>query len=598
MPPGEDQSPSRVPDWLRRFVPASAGRPWARGLSETWRSGQWLPNRWAPAWLSRISLADKCLVLFGGAVILIVVVALSLPWFRMNAVVSASERAFARELVAMGEAGGARRVTLAEARTLAESDRFVERALARFGRDPERLYFQDARWQGVGRTYRTALAERGADGAIVGVALLDRTSTEALRFIAVNTLFLLAAASIVLALALVVFYQITHRVILGPVRALKATSQQVRAGNLATRSDIKTGDEFQELAGAFNLMLGELQSTQDRLRQAMAAQDARLSELTQSNEALYDAAKLKGEFLASVSHELRTPLNSIIGFAELLLDIARRDAEQVTEGDEAAITETKRRTRYLEHIDTASRQLLELIESLLEMAKIEAGRVNIQTERVAMGPFCEALVGMIHPLASRKGVSVSLDLADDLPIVTTDAKKLRQVVFNFLSNAVKFIEPAERTGRPGLVVLRAERLRPADDDGEDRLRICVIDTGPGIAREDQSRIFEKFTQAEGGHTRSAEGVGLGLSIAHELAALIGGEIQLVSDVGRGSMFSVVIPVELAETQVETSKLENVFRGALAGWRPWDEPDQSDASDEAATESGEQPPDRATDASRG
>ncbi|MEL7473750.1 MAG: HAMP domain-containing sensor histidine kinase [Planctomycetota bacterium] len=577
MAEGDGSGRFRFPAFLRREAPKRETRS-PTSFDSDWGSvgANWIPV-WTPEWLTKISLADKCLVLFGGAVVLIVVVALSLPWFRMNALVGGAERRLTRELAAatVVEAGSiGRTLSVAEAEAAGQDDRFVRRAIDRFRRDETRVFLDQSSWVGFSRQYRTAMAVRDESGALSSIVLLDRTSGAPLRLLAINTLLLAIAAIIVLGLALFVFYLITHRVILGPVRALKATSQQVRAGNHATRSEIRTGDEFEELAGAFNLMLGELQSTQNRLRQAMAAQDARLSELSESNEALYQAAKVKGEFLASVSHELRTPLNSIIGFAELLLEIAQRDGvsiESAGEDDpehEARTTEHRRRTRYLENLDSAARQLSELIESLLEMAKIEAGKAEVRVERVALGPFCEALVGMIHPLAHRKGVSVTLDVADDLPMITTDGKKLRQVVFNFLSNAVKFIEPRERTGRPGLVVLRAERLAPADEDEAERVRISVIDTGPGIARDEQSRIFEKFTQADGGHTRSQEGAGLGLSIAKELASLIGAEIQLESDVGRGSMFSVVAPVEFEPDDAKVNELENAFRGALAGRRGW------------------------------
>ena len=153
-------------------------------------------------------------------------------------------------------------------------------------------------------------------------------------------------------------------------------------------------------------------------------------------------------------------------------------------------------------------------------------------------------------------------------MIETDAKKFQQVVFNFLSNAVKFIEPESRTGRPGLIVLRVERLRAATDHGQDRVRISVIDNGPGIPREDLDRIFDKFTQLDGGHTREHTGTGLGLAISKELAEILQGEIQVESEPGRGSMFSLILPLRIDADAAAEHRLEAALRGTLAGRREW------------------------------
>lgn len=535
-----------------------------------------------------ISLANKCLLLFGGAVVLIVLAALTAPWLRMNALVEERQIEVSRRLTdiwqrldadarqagtpaerdehGFSEYAGvrARWIGLEEAERLGEEDPLIRRSFERFRGDPKQTDAIDSSWDGATRLYRYVRAARPAgEGELTGLVLMERRSEDTGVLLVVNTVYLISAGLMVLALALLVFYLVTHKLVLGPVRTLRETAERVREGDLSTRSEIKTGDEYEELSGAFNAMLNWLEEGRVQQEAANRALDSKLTELAQANSALYEANKLKADFLASISHELRTPLNSIIGFAELLLEIARHDADRGERTEALA-----KRTRYLEHIVQAGRSLLEMIESLLEMAKIEAGRVEVEVEPVSLRDACETLVAMIHPLASKKGIEVVTELPADLPIIRTDAKRLQQILFNFLSNAVKFIEPDERTGRSGRITIRGERLGPVDDRSPDRVRLSVIDTGPGISRAEQERIFEKFYQLDTGHTREHSGVGLGLAICRELADLLQGELQLVSDVGRGSMFSLILPVEPGEQRTREKRLEGSLRGMLSAGTPW------------------------------
>lgn len=539
-----------------------------------------------------ISLANKCLLLFGGAVVLIVLAALTAPWLRMNALVDEREQAIARRLVEVWQRLDAQarergeppivdkdgaidlagiKVRWVPARDFAQADdlpRFIRTAIERFEADPKRGELASSSWDGLTRVHRYARAvfvtgdtnETGLAGMIVH----ETRSEDAGVLLVVNTVYLLSAGLVVLGLALLVFYLITHKIILGPVRSLRETAEAVRAGDLTTRSEIRTGDEFEELADTFNRMLAALHANQEQQRSINKALDLKLNELAEANVALFEANKLKGEFLASVSHELRTPLNSIIGFAELLLEIARVECDS----GEPPPSLTKR-IRFLENIVSAGKNLLELIESLLEMAKLEAGRVEISSEPVSLADACETLAALIHPLAKDKGIEVVQEIAPDLPAVYTDAKKLHQIVFNFLSNAVKFIEPPHRSGRPGRITLRVERLIAGTGDEPDRVRISVIDTGPGIPADELERVFDKFHQLDGGHTREHQGTGLGLAISKELANLLQGQIQLVSELGRGSMFSLILPVRPDPERWREQKLEGAFRGALAAQRGWD-----------------------------
>ncbi|MCA9298722.1 MAG: HAMP domain-containing protein [Phycisphaerales bacterium] len=514
-----------------------------------------------------LSLANKSLLLFGGASALVIALALSAPWIRMNALVNADQIAMCRREATIWASLEQDPPPGIEGRRLGVESMhdpglsiFERRAFSRLSENPLLADDHAQAWDGGTRIYRFAKAERDEQGDLQAVVFVERRSDGAALLLVVNTVYLLSAATMVLGFALMLFYLITHRLVLAPVRSLRETADRVRDGELDTRSDIQTGDEFQELASAFNHMLGSLQDNQDQLRTINAALDLKLNELAEMNTALYEAAKLKGEFLANVSHELRTPLNSIIGFAELLLEIAEAEPD-------AADEKKRKRIRYLQNIHDAGRNLLEMINSLLEMAKIEAGRAELLIEPMSLGAVCEALLGLIQPQADRRHIALRLEIAGDVPMLQTDVKKFQQIVFNFLSNAVKFTETTD--DRTGEVTLRAERLPGrADTDDQDRIRVSVIDNGMGIPEDEQERIFQKFQQIDASHTRQHTGTGLGLSICRELATLLQAEIQLVSEIGRGSMFSLILPIELDVDRRAEQDLEAAFRGTLAGRRAW------------------------------
>ncbi len=566
--------------------------------------------------LRRLSLANKCLFLFGGAIVAILLAALTAPYFRMSALVDDGQLEISRQMVSMWEKlddrfqtdpslqGGfgptpgdpteyagvnARRLSVEQADGLAKNDPFLRSALDRFRSDPERLDYQSSTLKRGSLEYRYAKAYRTTtqEPKLESIVILDRRSLPATGLILLNFVFLVEAFIVVLALSLILFYQITHRLILRPVRDLKDTAQKVRDGDIATRSSIRTGDEFQELAESFNLMLSDLQSNQDQLRAINNALDLKLHELAQSNDALYEAAKLKGEFLASVSHELRTPLNSIIGFAELLLDIARAEqaaqtltpALQPSNGEPvaavpAAAGPIAKRIRYLENIVNAGRNLLEMINSLLEMAKLEAGKVEVKSEPMSMRDACEGLIALIAPLAEKKNITLHLDTPTDIPLITTDVKKFQQVVFNFLSNAVKFTDPPERSGRPAVITLdvaiSTERTPICLTDGRDAIRISVIDTGRGIPAEKLPRVFDKFYQVDSSISKEHAGTGLGLAISRELATLLQGEVNAESAEGVGSIFTLLLPFAPDEALALNSaerQAEARFRANLVGHTP-------------------------------
>jgi signal transduction histidine kinase len=184
--------------------------------------------------------------------------------------------------------------------------------------------------------------------------------------------------------------------------------------------------------------------------------------------------------------------------------------------------------------------LLEMINDLLDLAKIEAGRVQVRCERVSPQAIVEAAVSMVRPMIGEKPLSLSAEVDPATPVMVTDSTKVQQVLYNLLSNAVKFTEEGEVRVRVG----------PADDR---RVAFVVADTGPGIAREQQLRIFERFVQLDSGYTRRHGGTGLGLSIVKELTGLLGGEVSVESEPGRGSTFTVLLPADSSPAHGRTAE---------------------------------------------
>jgi two-component system sensor histidine kinase BarA len=348
-----------------------------------------------------------------------------------------------------------------------------------------------------------------------------------------NRALLIAFAIGTTVLILAGSYAIIRYVVVKPVKHLKNVSDAIAAGHLNVRSEIQTGDEFEDLSHAFNRMLRNLVSMQDRNRGLIADLDRKVDELARLNMALFESNRLKGEFLSTMSHELRTPLNSVIGFSEVLLN-----ADNLTE----------KQHRWAGNILTSGQQLLAMINDILDLAKMEAGKMRVHPEPVSVPDLCESAAGMARQAAERKTVDLRVTVPPDLPAVRQDAGKLRQILSNLLSNAVKF------TPEGGRVTLGA-----GIDDGV--LTLTVADTGVGIAPEEQDLVFDKFRQASNPLTREQGGSGLGLSIVRELAKLLGGDISLRSDLGRGSTFTVKVAAKLKDDPGLAFDLPEVGRPA-------------------------------------
>jgi len=236
---------------------------------------------------------------------------------------------------------------------------------------------------------------------------------------------------------------------------------------------------------------------------------------------LQEANRLKSEFLANMSHELRTPLNGIIGFTEFLID-----------GKPGSLNEKQK--EYLNDILASGKHLLNLINDVLDLAKVEAGKMELFPEQFSIGKALDQVCSVITPFASKKNITVTKHVFSDLDSVFLDLQKFKQILYNLLSNAVKF------TKEYGSVQIIADRLN------SDSWKISVIDTGIGIKKEDYEKLFVEFQQIESGTDRHFQGTGLGLALTKKLVEIQHGSIRVDSEAGKGTTFTVVFPLAIPE----------------------------------------------------
>lgn len=269
----------------------------------------------------------------------------------------------------------------------------------------------------------------------------------------------------------------------------------------------------------------------DALRELNETLERRVADRTCELEAAVQRAeaadRLKSAFLATMSHELRTPLNSIIGFTGILLQ-------------ELAGPLNEEQARQLRMVQGSSRHLLDLINDILDLSKIEAGQLEVRTEPFDLSESLHRVVESVAPQADNKGLKLLVSEPPELPVMISDRRRFEQIVLNLLNNAIKFTDE----GQIGLV-LECQRgyLPPNGDPSQDALRLTVQDTGIGIREEDQANLFQPFHQLDSGLTRKHEGTGLGLMICRRLAELLGGEIRLRSEWTVGSEFTVLLPLD-------------------------------------------------------
>ncbi len=365
----------------------------------------------------------------------------------------------------------------------------------------------------------------------------------------------------VLILAMI-WFNISRKMILRPISQLSEGADQIGRGHLDHRLDMKTGDELEGLAHEFNTMAENLSISQEKLERwnedLREEVSRRTSELEETNEELKESKeelqeslhqvmtlndelqanreelrkrnddlgsanlrlremdRLKSEFLANMSHELRTPLTAIIGFSELLIDKVMGEMSEEQAG-------------CVENILTSGQHLLKLINDILDLSKIEAGKMELHMEAFQLGTIIGFVKNTVSPLVERKGQTLKIEVADGIPDIYADPGKIKQLLLNLVGNAIKF------TPDGGTITIGA-------DFKDNYFAISVTDTGIGIKPEDREKIFQEFQQAEGSTSREYGGTGLGLTLTKRLTEMHGGKIEVESEVGKGSKFIAFLPL--------------------------------------------------------
>jgi signal transduction histidine kinase/ActR/RegA family two-component response regulator len=316
--------------------------------------------------------------------------------------------------------------------------------------------------------------------------------------------FGLFALMIMLALILL------RRQIVRPIKQLALVAGIVAHGDLSQETPITSADEIGHLQRSFNQMLGSLREQRAAAEQRAVAEQAR-AVAEHANQA-------KSAFLANMSHELRTPLSAIIGYSELLLNIATEPSQLELLPD-------------IQKIHQSGRHLLALIDDVLDLSKIEAGRTQLESQLLDIRTLADEVVATVEPLLAKNNNCFDVCCPADIGSMRADPTKLRQILLNLLSNAAKFTDN-------GTITLSVARVAEA---GADQIHFQVADTGIGISALQLTKLFQPFTQASTATSRLYGGTGLGLALSRHLARMMGGDITVVSELGQGAIFSVVLP---------------------------------------------------------
>jgi two-component system, NtrC family, sensor kinase len=331
-----------------------------------------------------------------------------------------------------------------------------------------------------------------------------------------RTAFLIAAF---MAVAVALSILLARRLV-RPIKRMQVAAAAIGGGAYDERIELERKDELGALAQEFNHMAANLQESQRGLEQKVEERthelQLALEQLAEKTRELEVASQHKSDFLANMSHELRTPLNAIVGFSQVL--------KQKLFGPV-----NEKQDEYLDDILSSADHLLALINDILDLSKVEAGQVELELGPFSLREALERGVVMIRERATNNGVALSLELDPTVDVVHGDERRILQVVFNLLSNAVKFTPEGGRVD-----------VSMHTDNGD--VLVAVRDTGPGISRADQARIFEEFQQARDSNGERPEGTGLGLALSRSLVELHGGRIWVESEPGKGSTFTFTIPV--------------------------------------------------------
>jgi signal transduction histidine kinase/CheY-like chemotaxis protein len=321
-------------------------------------------------------------------------------------------------------------------------------------------------------------------------------------------IFVAMIAALAVACAILI---VLVRIVTRQTKELLRGTQALAAGSLETRIPVLSGDELGQLAASFNDMAGRLTEARDKIGDEKKRAD-------EARDAAETANKAKSTFLASMSHELRTPLNAIIGYGEMLIEDAQDDGRDENAAD-------------LQKIVGAGKHLLGLINDILDLEKVAAGKMVVHCENVAVEEVVRDVTSTVKPLVEKNGNALAVTIEPGFGTIWADAQKLRQCLLNLLSNASKFTDK-------GTIALGVKH-----DGG--RIAFAVTDTGIGMTPEQLGKLFQPFTQADSSTSRKYGGTGLGLALTKTFCEMMGGSIDVTSEMGRGSTFTIRLPISPA-----------------------------------------------------
>lgn len=460
---------------------------------------------------NRLSLGARTRLLFLGSAFLALVAGLLVPWVRTGDIVQAYQSKAIDEALGRYEKGlplGPAEVVLLPA--------------------------DDPQWDAVRRTMvvreqkgmggiRTVQTDEGEVRARVYVVRGDQLLRVDVPTAFGDALLLesrawfVASGFLAFVLVFVAFHRTLDKLILTPITGLLASAKSLEDGKPDTRFSCHSGDEFESLSEILNRIVERSERAREDLRTMNEALDLRVDELRDLNAGLDEANRLKSEFLANVSHELRTPLGIIIGHAD-----AMQSAFSSEQQDESV-------ERSLKHIIESGHDLRQLIEELLALAKVEAGRIELHPVPLQLADLAAGLQRAFSTSLASKGLALHVDVSG-CPSVESDHAKVRQVLYNFLANAIKY---APESGTLQLKALLVD---------SSTVEICVIDHGPGVPEDLRQVIFEKFRQGDTGLARGHGGTGLGLAIARQFSEILRGSVRCDPTPGGGATFVLRLPL--------------------------------------------------------
>lgn len=351
---------------------------------------------------------------------------------------------------------------------------------------------------------------------------------------AIDTGFITALASmlVIAIVGIIVGFLLTRR-----LETLKDAALQMISGDLTVRTGLRGKDEiailsqtFDRMAEGVEIIIHDLRDREKEISEAHNELEIRIAERTAELAVARDQAlaanRTKSVFLANMSHELRTPLNAIIGYCELLAEIADEKNYEEAKAD-------------LQNIHVAGTHLLKIINNVLDLSKIEAGKVEFEITEFNVSDLIQEVVSNVRPLVDRNANTIEVEFPDDLGTMYADKTKVRQILINIMGNAAKFTEN-------GFISLKVEKQKIGSN-----IVFSIADTGIGISEKNRVKLFDEFTQADASTTRKFGGTGLGLSISKHHCELMGGDIILESQLGKGSTFTVILPARVSLPSTES-----------------------------------------------